>query len=67
MVVTVPNTGGFYLTNTDHPEFSRMLTLTVLKSSQKLDILKVTEVTSAHYALRWLLDFEVWHGLIHLT
>ena len=66
MVVTVPNTGGFYLTNTDHPEFSRMLTLTVLKS-QKLDILKVTEATSAHYALRRLLDFEIWHGLMHLT
>ena len=62
LVVSVPNTGGFHLTNTRHPDYSDLVVFSVMKSFHPTvadDVLgKIPD---------WVMSFELWHFLAHLS
>ena len=64
LVVSVPNTGGFNLTNMEHPAYSDLVVFSVMKSFQP-------ELNYSNDVLTnipdWVMSFELWHFLAHLS
>ena len=63
LVVSVPNTDGFHLTNILHPDYSDLVVFSVMKSFQPT----VANDDVLGKFPRRVMSFELWHFLAHLS